>query len=109
MKATLKTLTIACAMLAGAALSAADFHDWAPTPPMGWNSFDCFGLSLTEAQAKEQAEAMIKLLKPYGWDIFVIDHQWYNDNQRGFQSDARHVFSMDEYGRFIPAPGRFPS
>ena len=97
MKAALKTLSIACAMLAGAALSAADFHDWAPTPPMGWNSFDCFGLSLTEAQAKEQAEAMIKLLKPFGWDVFVIDHQWYNDNQRGFQSDARHQVSMDEY------------
>ena len=109
MKATLKTLTLACAALAAAALSAADFHDWAPTPPMGWNSFDCFGLSLTEAQAKEQAEAMVKQLKPFGWDVFVIDHQWYNDNQRGFQSDARHQFSMDEYGRFIPGPQRFPS
>ena len=109
MKATLKTLTLACVMIAGATLSAADFHDWAPTPPMGWNSFDCFGLSLTEAQAKEQAEAQVKLLKPFGWDVFVIDHQWYNDNQKGFQSDARHQFSMDEYGRFIPGPERFPS
>ena len=109
MKPSMKALTIACFMIAAAALSAADFHDWAPTPPMGWNSFDCFGLSLTEAQAKEQAEAMIKQLKPFGWDVFVIDHQWYNDNQKGFQSDARHVFSMDEYGRFIPAPERFPS
>ena len=53
------------ALAAAASLSAADFHDWAPTPPMGWNSFDCFGLSLTEAQAKEQAEAMVKLLKPW--------------------------------------------
>jgi len=24
----------------------------APTPPMGWNSWDCFGTTLTEAQAK---------------------------------------------------------
>ena len=63
MKSTMHTLSIAGATLAAAAtLSAADFHDWAPTPPMGWNSFDCFGLSLTEAQAKEQAEAMIKQL-----------------------------------------------
>ena len=97
------------ALAAAATLSAADFHDWAPTPPMGWNSFDCFGLSLTEAQAKEQAEAMIKQLKPFGWNVFVIDHQWYNDNQKGFQSDIRHEFAMDEYGRFIPAPERFPS
>ena len=110
MKLPIRSLSAAGVALAAAAtLSAADFHDWAPTPPMGWNSFDCFGLSLTEAQAKEQAEAMVKQLKPFGWNVFVIDHQWYNDNQKGFQSDIRHTFAMDEYGRFIPAPERFPS
>ena len=84
MKNVIQSLSIAGVTLAAASLAAADFHDWAPTPPMGWNSFDCFGLSLTEAQAKEQAEAQVKLLKPYGWNVFVIDHQWYNDNQKGF-------------------------
>ena len=71
MKPSMKALSLACFMFAATALAAADFHDWAPTPPMGWNSFDCFGLSLTEAQAKEQAEAMIKQLKPFGWDVFA--------------------------------------
>ncbi|MBR6239944.1 MAG: hypothetical protein IKQ82_00655 [Lentisphaeria bacterium] len=51
MKPSMKALSLACFMFAATALAAADFHDWAPTPPMGWNSFDCFGLSLTEAQA----------------------------------------------------------
>ena len=52
MKLPIRYLSAAGVALAAAAtLSAADFHDWAPTPPMGWNSFDCFGLSLTEAQA----------------------------------------------------------
>ena len=77
MKSMMRSLSIAGAMLAASTLSAADFHDWAPTPPMGWNSFDCFGLSLTEAQAKEQAEAQVKLLKPFGWNVFVIDHLYY--------------------------------
>jgi len=31
---------------------------FAPTPPMGWNSWDCFGTTLTEEQANAQADAM---------------------------------------------------
>ena len=59
MKLPIRYLSAAGVALAAAAtLSAADFHDWAPTPPMGWNSFDCFGLSLTEAQAKELFTAL---------------------------------------------------
>ncbi|MES2924066.1 MAG: hypothetical protein V4819_21115 [Verrucomicrobiota bacterium] len=30
----------------------------APAPPMGWNSWDCFGTTITEDQAKAQADAM---------------------------------------------------
>ena len=29
-------------------------------PPLGWNSWDCFGTTLTEAQAKAQADAMAR-------------------------------------------------
>ena len=61
------------ALAAAATLSAADFHDWAPTPPMGWNSFDCFGLSLTEAQAKEQAEAIAAQLVPMNLELAVTE------------------------------------
>ena len=45
-----------------------DFHDWAATPPMGWNSWDCFGPTVTEAEVKANADYMAKYLKPYGWD-----------------------------------------
>ena len=34
--------------------SPADFHRWAAAPPLGWNSWDCFGTTITEAQAKAQ-------------------------------------------------------
>ncbi len=110
---TMKTmfmLYIAGTISGTAALfGAEDFHKWAPTPPMGWNSFDCFGLSITEAQVKEQAEAQVKLLKPFGYTVLTVDHQWYSPAQKGFQSDPRAVFTMDKYGRFLPAPNRFPS
>jgi len=58
------------ALLAGAAAGneqTSSHWKYAPTPPMGWNSWDCFGTTLTEAQTKAQADAMAEHLKPYGW------------------------------------------
>ena len=27
-----------------------DFRDWALTPPMGWNSWDCYGPTVVESE-----------------------------------------------------------
>ncbi|MBP8606171.1 MAG: NPCBM/NEW2 domain-containing protein [Phycisphaerae bacterium] len=85
------------------------FQSWAKTPPMGWNSWDCFGTTLTENQAKAQADAMAKYLKPYGWTYFTVDIQWYEPNSQGhiYRRGAR--LEMDEYSRLIPALTKFPS
>ena len=32
------------------------FQKWAHTPPMGWNSWDCYGPSITEDQVKANAD-----------------------------------------------------
>jgi len=58
--------------------NAGDFHDWARTPPMGWNSWDFFATAITEREAKEQADAMEKYLLPAGYDVFTVDIQWYH-------------------------------
>lgn len=42
----------------------------APFSPMGWNSWDCFGASVTEAELLENAEYMAQHLKKYGWDMW---------------------------------------
>ncbi len=34
------------------------FLSWAATPPMGWNSWDCFATTVTEAQTKAQTDEM---------------------------------------------------
>ena len=31
-----------------------DFHQWAETPPTGWNSWDCFGPTVVESEVKGQ-------------------------------------------------------
>ena len=86
------------------------FHSWAATPPMGWNSWDCFGPTVTEAEVKANADYMSKYLKPYGWDYIIVDIRWYvgNDKAHGYnEKDPDYV--LDKYGRFLPSVNRFPS
>lgn len=81
----------------------------AKTPPLGWNSWDCFGAAVTEAQLKENADYMAKYLKPYGWEYIVCDIQWYEPNARDNDYNNFTELNMDKYGRLIPAENRFPS
>jgi alpha-galactosidase len=86
------------------------FHSWAPTPPMGWNSWDCYGPTVVESEVMANADYMAKNLKKYGWEYIVVDIRWYvgNDKSGGYNEDNPE-FTMDEYGRFTPAVNRFPS
>jgi alpha-galactosidase len=52
-------------------------HNVALTPPMGWNSWDSYGASVTEAEVRGNAEYMSDNLKSYGWEYVVVDIQWY--------------------------------
>lgn len=86
------------------------FHSWASTPPMGWNSWDCFGPTVTEEEVKANADYMATHLKKYGWEYIVVDIRWFvaNDKAHGYnQKDP--IYSIDEYGRLLPAVNRFPS
>ena len=87
-----------------------DFHSWAPTPPMGWNSWDCFGPTVVESEVKANADYMAAHLKQFGWQYIVIDIRWYVDNDKAHGYNEKDPsFVMDEYGRFLPSPVRFPS
>jgi len=85
------------------------FKEWAKSPPMGWNSWDSFGTTLNETQAKEQADAMAKDLESYGWEYFTVDIQWYEPNATGHTYVEGAPLQMDEYSRLIPALNKFPS
>jgi len=76
---------------------------------MGWNSWDSFGPSVTEAEVKANADYMAKHLKKFGWQYVVVDIQWYEPKAKahGYRPNAELV--MDEYGRLMPATNRFPS
>ncbi|PXY47109.1 glycoside hydrolase family 27 protein [Flavobacterium hydrophilum] len=87
-----------------------EFKQWAKTPPMGWNSWDCYGPTVEEHEVKANADYMAKNLKKFGWEYVVVDIRWFveNDKAGGYnQKDPRYV--IDQYGRYLPAVNRFPS
>lgn len=77
---------------------------------MGWNSWDCFGPTVTEAEVKANTDYMAAHLKPFGWDYIVVDIRWYvgNDKAHGY-NETDPDYTLDEWGRFQPAVNRFPS
>lgn len=101
---------LATAIYSMGATQPADFQKWAQTPPMGWNSWDCYGPTVVESEVKANADYMAKNLKEYGWEYVVVDIRWYveNDKAGGYnQTNPKYVY--DEWGRYTPALNRFPS
>jgi len=83
----------------------------AKTPPMGWNSWDCFGMDVTENQMKATGDYMAENLKEYGWEYIVLDMGWnygegLNTNNFRMRNPPQYI---DEYGRLIPNIRKFPS
>lgn len=81
----------------------------APTPPMGWNSWDAYGLTITEAQFRENVDVLARVLKPFGWNYAVIDEGWFLRNPQDRSEPAKLAYEIDGNGRYIPVPARFPS
>ena len=96
---------------------AASFLSWAPTPPMGWNSYDAYYGCVTERQFKDEVDVLSKKLLPYGYEYAVVDYCWFNPGPKGWDPNHWVTFDVstdsnlvvDDYGRLTPAPNRFPS
>ena len=77
----------------------------ATTPPMGWNSWDSYGMTITEQEFRQNAHWFHSHLQPSGWKYLVIDEGWYLANP----NKADQGYTLDANGRYIPAVDRFPS
>jgi len=81
------------------------------TPPLGWNSYDAFGDNVVESEMLANAHYLAEKMLPVGWDTVVVDYCWSDpgahDNNRNGRANA--PLAMDQFGRMIPAPNRFPS
>ncbi len=84
------------------------FYAWAPTPPMGWNSWDCYGAGIWQEDVLANIDYMEKNLKSHGWNFIVIDIQWYEPLAHTDRYRAKAELVTDANGRLHPAPNRFP-
>lgn len=86
----------------------------ADTPPMGWNSFQSYGVYLHDKAALANLDAFISKLKPAGYTYFVIDLGWYGEYQLKpgtlypAEKHATNV-KINEYGLLQPSDTYFPN
>jgi alpha-galactosidase len=90
------------------------FYAFAPTPPLGWNSYDAFGDSVTEAEVLANATYVKDKLLAHGWNYIVVDFRWYDPEPTGDdhalnQKRTGAKLASDGFGRMVPAENRFPS
>jgi len=81
----------------------------AATPPMGWNSWDAYGETVSESDIRANAAWMAEHLKVYGWEYVVVDSGWYVKNHAAGSNAASAQFSLDTNGRYTPALNTIPS
>jgi len=93
------------------AADATNYFKWALTPPLGWNSYDAYGDSVTEAEVLTNANYLKEKLASHGWQYVVVDYRWYDPGAHDNNPNGRKgaALTMDEYGRLLPSPNRFPS
>jgi alpha-galactosidase len=79
----------------------------APTPPLGWNSWDSFGFTVTESDFKANVTVLAGM-KRFGWKYAVIDEGWYMGTPSGETLETRK-YLLDAHGLLMPVVSRFPS
>jgi hypothetical protein len=81
----------------------------ASRPPMGWNSWDAYGLTITEPGFRANVAAQKAKLLDHGWEYSVIDEGWFFENPQDRDKPDTLRYAIDSYGRYVPVPARFPS
>lgn len=102
-------LLLAATLVSAQSPSSPSYWQFASKPPLGWNSWDIFGTTVTEQQIKEQADAMAVHLLPSGYRYLTVDIQWYEPESKGHAYNPNATLTMDEYGRLTPGLKKFPS
>ena len=71
------------------------------TPPMGWNSWNCFANEVSADKVKRAANALVKSgLVNHGWSYINVDDFW--ENNRDSKDPSLRGKFRDEAGYIIP-------
>ena len=90
-------------------LTEAGESNLAARPPMGWNSWDSYGTTISESEFKANAKWFADHLKAFGWQYVVVDMEWFVTNPTPEGNSKNSQFSLDDHGRYSPDVKRFPS
>lgn len=85
--------------------------NFAPKPPLGYNSFDSYLNHLNEDEATKLIDVMAKKYKPFGYEYFVMDAGWYRnvDFYKGTKYPKKVTgLAIDKYGIYEPSKMYFP-
>jgi alpha-galactosidase len=79
------------------------------TPPMGWNSWNCFAHMVSADKVKSAADAMVKSgLINHGWTYINIDDFWQNHIPTNDKDVQDLVNPLRDEKEFIVSNVRFP-
>jgi len=87
-------------------------QEFAPKPPVGFNSFDSYRTYLSEDKAYALMDVMAEKYRPFGYEYFVIDAGWARNVELypGTMHPKKRIgVAMDEFGLLEPCEMYFPN
>src|SRR3954453_16966930 len=93
----MKKIPFAFLLMCALQLGAQKFEGLAPTPPMGWNSWNTFQTNINEELVKQTADIIVTSgMKDAGYIYLVLDDGWM-------------AMERDKNGDLVPDPKKFPN
>lgn len=85
--------------------SQTSIRNFAPEPPLGFNSFDSYRSNLTEEKAYALMDVMAEKYLPFGYEYFVMDAGWYST-----MDPVKHKgLGLESFGLCVVHQTRFPN
>ncbi|MFC1633735.1 glycoside hydrolase family 27 protein [Planctomycetota bacterium] len=80
-------------------------QDFAPKPPLGFNSFDSYRSHLTEDKAYALMDVMAEKYLPFGYEYFVMDAGWYST----LNLERHQGLELESFGVCVVRQEYFPN
>ncbi|KAF8015651.1 hypothetical protein BT93_H1237 [Corymbia citriodora subsp. variegata] len=108
MKLSLSIYLISLPFLFFLLIASVSSQEHASTPPRGWNSYDSYSWIISEEEFLQNAVVLSQALRDKGYEYAVVDYLWYRRKVPGAGPDSLGFDVIDEWGRVIPDPDRWP-
>jgi len=103
--------SLICLVVLPATYAKTSIQNFAPNPPLGFNSFDSYLTYLSEDKAYALMDVMAEKYLPFGYEYFVIDAGWARNVElypgSMYPKKSKGV-AMDEFGLLEPCQMYFP-